>query len=434
MVEPVETLVRDYSAEQRLVKWLCWLSPMIAIVLVPVIHRYLLTVLYLQPPAAGWDLSAAYQSKVSLAAAAMFPAFIGVWWLGLKLQPLLDRSRLPWAATLAVMAIPLCSLPFHNSRFTWFFVEWAIPRTPNPSFARNTLYWEQRNFEFVGPENGARSIGLVGSSQTAQGFDLDLMHSKLPDDRVEKKCLAGFGPMQYPFLLERIQERRFDVIVCQLSEFDFYREDTVPVSRLRWASGREGISHLWATLALQQRWENRGNLADLWLAAKLPLWRHRDHIRRTMTDYWWKRSDPPKSRDAGNGVLAEAPGLGEAIAFLKKNIGHKNLVEVNFQSFALFARKLSSQGIELIVLEGQVHPDARKAYDTSGMQLATRQRLHAMANTYEFRYIDATIQPSFEADDFGDAYHLNSSGRLKLTEILLSCLEERRATSDETPE
>ena len=48
--------------------------------------------------------------------------------------------------------------------------------------------------------------------------------------------------MQYPFLLERILERRFDVIVCQLSEFDFYREDVVPVSRLRWGAGERGLA------------------------------------------------------------------------------------------------------------------------------------------------------------------------------------------------
>ena len=437
MVEPVETLVRDYSAEQRIVKWLCWLSPVIAIVLVPVIHRYLLTILYLQSPAEGWDLSAAYRSKVSLATAAMFPSFMGVWWMGLKLQPVLDRSRLPWAAMLAGIAIPVCSLPFESSRLTWFFVEWVIPRTPNPSFARNTLYWEQKNFESTGPLNAARSIGLVGSSQTYQGFDLPLLSANLPDHHFEKNCLAGFGPMQYPFLWERIQERQFNVIVCQLSEFDFYREDTLPVSRLRWASGMNGIKGLWSALTSSQRWDNRGDLADLCFAAHFPLWRHRDHFRRVATDYWWRKSATQSTASktgTGEVVLADAPGLTEAVLHLQQNVGQKKLVDANFRSFELFAAELKSRSIELVVIEGHVHPEARRAYDREGMQEKTRTALAKLAKQLDFPYIDQNHQPQFSEHDFGDAYHLNSSGRLKLTEILLSCLEERRATSDETRE
>lgn len=418
MAESVETPVRDYSAEQRLVKWLGLVSPVVAIALVPVIHRYLLTILYLQSPAAGWDLSAAYRSKVSVAAAAVLPVFMGVWWLGIKLQPLLDRSRVPCAAVLTIIAIPICSLPFANSRLTWFFVEWVIPRTPNPSFARNTLMWEQRNFESTGPAKAARSIGLVGSSQTYQGVDLDFLHSKLPVDHFEKNCLAGFGPMQYPFLLDRIRERQFDVIVCQLSEFDFFREDSVPVSRLRWGADVRGVERLSSSLSTRDRWNNRGEMADLWFAACVPLWRERDHIRRAVTDYWWKRSDPPPSAAGGEVVLADAPGMADAIKHLQQNVGQKILVDANFRCFESFAAELKADGIRLIVLEGHVHPDARRAYDASGMQAETRKRLQAMAETHAFQFLDVTVQPPFDADDFADAYHLNTAGRSKLTAFL----------------
>jgi hypothetical protein len=153
-----------------------------------------------------------------------------------------------------------------------------------------------------------------------------------------------------------------------------------------------------------------------------------------MTDYWWKRSDPPKSTDAREVVVADSAGLEDVILYLKRNIGQKPLVDANFRSFEQFAQDLSSRGIQLIVLEGHVHPDARKAYDTSGMQSATRQRLYEMAHAHGFQFFDKSVQPSFSPTDFVDATHLNSSGRFKLTEFLLSCLKERRATSDETRE
>ena len=243
--------------------------------------------------------------------------------------------------------------------------------------------------------------------------------------------------MQYPFLWERSQERQFNVIVCQLSEFDFYREDTLPVSRLRWASGMNGIKGLWSALTSSQRWDNRGDLADLCFAAHFPLWRHRDHFRRVATDYWWRKSATQSTASktgTGEVVLADAPGLTEAVLHLQQNVGQKKLVDANFRSFELFAAELKSRSIELVVIEGHVHPEARRAYDREGMQEKTRTALAKLAKQLDFPYIDQNHQPQFSEHDFGDAYHLNSSGRLKLTEILLSCLEERRATSDETRE
>lgn len=429
LVERIETVASGYSHEQRLVKWLGLISPLIVIACVPVIHRYLMTVLYLQPAAESWDLSAAYRSRLSLGAALMIPACLGVWWIGLKLQPLLDRSRIPWAAVLTVIAIPICSLPFHSSRITWFFVEWVIPRTPNPSFARNTLFWEQRNFESVGADKAAINIGLVGSSQTYQGFDLEVLKLNLPNDRFEKNCLAGFGPMQYPFLLDRIHERQFDLMVCQLSEFDFYREDTVPVSRLRWGASDRGVAALCAELSGSERWSNRGELADLWFAAHVPLWRQRDHIRRTVLDYWWKKSNPQINHSISEVALADAPGLAEAIEHLQQNVGQKKLVNANFRCFEFFAATLKARGIRLLVLEGQVHPDARKAYDVSGMQAKTRQSLQAMSETHEFRFVDRSAQPRFTADDFADAYHLNTQGRKSFTNFLVQLLKSAEGSS-----
>lgn len=422
MDKTVETPVIDHSREQKIVKWLGVISPFFAVVLVPVIHRYMMTILYLQLPAEGWDLSVAYRSKIALAAAVMLPAFIGMWWLGLKLQPFLDRRRVPLAALLSLIAIPICSLPFSSTRLTWFFVEWAIPRTPMPSFARNTLFWERRNFESIGKTGRSLTVGLVGSSQTNQGFDLQMLHDSLPNHEFEKNCLAGFGPMQYPFLLERLCERKFDVVVCQLSEFDFYREDVVPVSRLRWAAGSSGFNRLWSALTPVERFRNRGDLADIWFAARVPLWRNRDHFRRVAMDYWWKKSVPQSMVGNAEVVLAESADLKTAIDFLRKNVGRKELVEANFRSFERFARELRDREIQLIVIEGQVHPDARHAYDTDGLQKLTRTRLTSMAAAEDFRFLDQSQLPALTASDFADAYHLNDSGRSKLTHFLISRL------------
>ena len=120
--------------------------------------------------------------------------------------------------------------------------------------------------------------------------------------------------------------------------------------------------------------------------------------------------------------LADAPAHEQAIEFLKKNVGEKELVEANFRSFQMFAELQKKQQARLVVLEGQVHPAARTAYDTDDLQQATRERLKAMAAETEFTYIANEQMPEFGSDDFADAYHLNATGRKKLSTFLSTVL------------
>jgi hypothetical protein len=308
----------------------------------------------------------------------------------------------------------------------WFFVEWAIPRTPLSSFARNTLFWEQRNFEQAG--KGTPHIGLVGSSQTYQGFDLELLSHSLPDCSFEKNCLAGFGPIQYAFHYRRIGERNHDVVVCQLSEFDFYREDSIPVSRLRWGANLEAVGTLCQNLSTRKIIDGRSDLADLITAAVYSPWRNREHFKRVFSQYWWNSlttAAPATKTDTKDSQpsLAASPELIEAISFLKRNIGNKELVETNFKSFEAFAIRLKEEGKALIVIEGAVHPLARKAYDEHDFQTKTRNRLIEMSQRIGFHYSPSSRAGEMDESDFSDAYHLNEKGRRKLSLALVEILK-----------
>jgi hypothetical protein len=415
---------RYREAESIWAQRACIFSPVLAIIAVPLVHHFLLWVMYLQPIPSGWQFTGAFRSKISLAAGLAVAAVPWVWWIGLKLDSTTRRHRMPSAVVLSLVATFTCCLALNSPRATWFFVEWVKPRTPNPSFARNTLFWEQRSFERRDNDQATENVGFIGSSQTYQGVDLNLLQRECKTLNCEKNTLAGFGPMQYPFLLNRIQEREFDTVVCHLSEFDFFREDSVPVNRLRWAASTQGVASLLATLSPQQKWANRGEMADLTFAAVVPLWRQRDHFRRTVFGYWWKKSDPPITEPEAETRLADASALSEAIGFLKQNIGHKDLVEANFESFEQFARNVHRQNIELIVLEGFVHPEARAAYDRDGLQKNTRKRLSEMAAENGFSYLNESQLPELTATDFADAYHVNEVGRQKLSAFLGSYLSQ----------
>lgn len=263
-------------AELRWAKRLCVLSPLLAVIAIPFLDHFLLGLLYLKPVESTWYVVAAFQSKPAIVLALALAAVPWLWLIGIKADSWLERSRIPWAVLFAIGALVVLGLLLGTTRARWFFVEWAKVRAPNPSFARNTLFWEQRNFEQTGFQDSRSEreatesprkhswpqatgkVGLIGSSQTNQGFDLELLQADCPRHSFEKNCLAGFGPMQYSFLQERFDQRGFQTIVCQLSEFDFFREEAVPVERLRFAATLRGTLRIASTLTPKQQWENRG--------------------------------------------------------------------------------------------------------------------------------------------------------------------------------
>jgi hypothetical protein len=428
---------------------LCRVSPLLGVAVGLLMAKYLLLLIYLKPPGALNDADS-FHWKPGIMLGLCVSALPWIWLWSIDLQrketgPKLLRNA-PVAAMLSLAWVGMTCAAFSSQTAVWRFVEWAKIRTPNSSFARNTLQWEIRDFE-QGPTiaGSAHLVGLLGSSQMNLGTDLDLLSRHAPGLRFEKMCLAGFGPLQYLWLKERFIERRFDTIVCWLSEFDFFREDELPVNRLRWAANMEGCRRLWHAvdrpvfavgpriLCIQQglnwtqtandHWEFRGDYADLALAALIPLWRHRDHMRRVAFNYWWNAS---LSSPVPVTISAESQLL-IAQENLRQNIGRKRLVDANFLAFEQFVRTMKEHQIDVIVCEGTTHPLATAVYDDA-FRIETRNRLAKMAETVGFTYFESSQMPQFTKSDFADPYHLNDEGRTRFSVYLAEILR-RRANS-----
>jgi len=435
--------------EQRWATVVCRVSPLLGIFAWALAAKYLLFVMYLKPPPTALDWSEALCWKPAIVLGTCALAWPWIWLLAIALQQRVVRcfgTGFPLAGILSMVWVGLVCFTFSSPRVVWFFVEWAKVRTPNPSFARNTLFWEARAFERR-PEDDNRqhSVGLVGSSQIYQGTDLDLLADRVGGAHFEKNCLAGFGPLQYLWLKDRLLERRFNTIVCWLSEFDFFREDQLPVSRLRWAATSDGCRELWQAVDwpfvnvkrrianiqngsnwtddADDQWEFRGDYADLSLAAVVPIWRHRDHIRRALFNFWWNVSLlTPAVVDEGP-QLARSSDLPAAQISLRQNVGRKRLVDANFSAFQRFALVLKDYQIELIVCEGTTHPQATAVYDGT-FRRETRNRLTRMAAASGFNYFDSERLPQFSESDFADPYHLNADGRTRFSEYLAELLQQ----------
>lgn len=447
-MSPAETSQLD--VERRWASIVCRWSPLLGIFVWALAAKYLLFVMYLKPPPTALDWTEALRWKPAIVLGLCGFGGPWLWLLAIDWQQRVvrcRRSRFPLAGILSLVWVGLVCLAFSSPRVVWFFVEWAKVRTPNPSFARNTLFWEARNFERKpeAEDHHHHSVGLVGSSQIYQGTDLDLLARQVPAARFEKNCLAGFGPLQYLWLKDRLLERRFNTIVCWLSEFDFFREDQLPVSRLRWAATPNGCRELWHAIDrpfvnvrrrianiqngsnwtddADDQWEFRGDYADLSFAAVVPIWRHRDHIRRALFAYWWNVSLPtPVAVDEGP-QLAQSSDLPAAQVSLRQNVGRKRLVDANFSAFQRFALVLKEHQIDLIVCEGTTDPRATAVYDGT-FRRETRNRLTRMAVASGFTYLDFERLPQFTESDFADPYHLNADGRTRFSEYLADILQQ----------
>jgi hypothetical protein len=413
--------------ERRAARWACALIPVAALFAIPVLTKYLLFLTFLKPPAAGFGFGSWSQMKPAMMVLGAIEILASLWLAGVELELRRSRvaqTRLPLAAVAALVLVGAVCLALVYPKTRWTFAEWAKVRAPNPSFARNTLFWEAREFEQFGNKDVAtQQIDAVGSSQMNAAVDGVLLARLLPATTVEKRCLAGMGPMQYLTLQDRIAERGCRTIVCWLSEFDFYREDRVPINRIRWAATAAGTVALWNALEPLDRWSNRSELADLSFAAIVPIWRDRDHFRRTIFGYWWDLSRPAEAATDGAGSqLARSADFEVAKRNMAENVGDKQLVATNFRCFRRFAELCAKDGMNLIVFEGCSHPEIMKVYDP-GFRRQTRLAMQSMAAEAKFVYVPADEMPPFTAADFGDAYHLNDAGRAKFTRYLADYLK-----------
>lgn len=420
-------LPREWGDVERL--WACracWWSPALGATAWLIAARYLLVAVYLQ--------SAEWKWKPALAVGILVFFLPWLWLAGLQWQRRWWNgwhASIPVAAILAAGFVIAANIPWQIAPVRWFFVEWAKVRTSNPSFARNTLFWEQRNFESAGiAREPNHRLGLVGSSQVYQGFDLQKLANDLPGWSVEKACLAGFGPLQYALLQDRLDEREFHVVVTIWSEFDIFRDDIVPTNRLRWGSSPSGVFRVARAVKTPALlWENRSEFADLEFAAWVPVWRERDHLRRVLFGYWWNVSQPTTSPDA-RPILAESSGLAEALNHLHQHVYRTKLVDANFRALAGFAQSLRAHRTKLVVLEGVLHPAASAVYDQE-FRRETRQRLQDLAAQEQFHYISAADLPEFTTTEFADAYHVNELGRARMSAVLARYLTEHRIITTE---
>ncbi len=332
------------------------------------------------------------------------------------------RKRDRWfcAAASALLLLVVGGALFLHPRVQWFYLEACKIRTESFSFARSSVFWRRNGLDGV-PSAARETVVVIGSSQVNFAISEALLSERLPACRISKKTLPGFGVMQYLMVVPELKTQQADTVVCWVSEFDLFREETLPVNRLRGHVSGPQLFQLVQTLSPRIAWDNRSELSDLAAACLSPLWRDRDLLRILSLNFWWRASSSPQGEPPAGDRQRQ-------IANLKQSIRRTRLVQGNFDAFALFARQLRDAGIRLVVFEGQTNPLAVQDVDPA-FRVETRTRFEKMAREVGFDYVTEDNMPLFTADDFCDAYHLAPRAAQRFSEYLAGYLRAKTIES-----
>ena len=412
--------------ETRLLRWCTWFLPLLILGTCVLIGRYPKTILFLQQ-AESWRTMLA--PKIMLISVVLPVSAMVCWWLSIRFEHATNRPLANVVSiTLVVLSLLVSGVLLGHPRIAFTLREAVKARAVQANFVRNMAFQQelletQRNV----PSEATRRIVLVGSSQINLGIDPDTLGEACAADLVVSACMPGMVPTQYFAVSERLAQQQPTHVVCWLSEFDFFREDTLPIVRMRWVSDRDNVRQLLRSMTAREKVRHRGELADLALAAALPTWRLRSMFQMVAFRFWWAWDDDVLELDEdekriGGRLVDRKAGVANA----RQNIKRTSLVELNFRAFEGFARRVTRGGAKLIVLEGESHPDTMAAYPAE-FRAETRERLTALAESIGFDYVTERALPDFKESDWRDAVHLNEKGRDRLTQFVAA-----RLASDET--
>lgn len=407
--------------EGNFTQCLLWLSPFLVACAWGLMSIYGKSILFMHAPGELMDIGS---SKYGIAAGALTAAMIVFWWVSVRTTFLKNKRLNRWFNVIVPIAVTaILGILISYPRTAFVFQESVKSRAPQLDYARNIVYMRQA---LTRPhEPGTSLVALVGSSQINLGVDSEELSRRTEQSKVEKFCLPGMVPMQYQAMAHQISERGPDVVVCWMSEFDFFRERRLPSNRLRWSSTPKNFSLLFDSLLPRLRFINRAELADLAFASMVETWKQRELFQMLAFRFWWRFDAEQSNVSAAEKLIGARLGNHkQGIANAKQNILQTPLLNANFSAFADFARILSKQGTRLIVIEGESHPELMAAY-SSEFRLETRRRLNELANEIGFQYITFNARPSFDQSEWRDAVHLNDIGKEKLTRFVAETISKQ---------
>ena len=298
-------------------------------------------------------------------------------------------------------------------------------------------------------EGGLPRVAVVGTSMVIDGFDAGLAARRLPGVHFAKMGHPRFEPFVLLQLVPELVAARVDAVVLILSELDSHRPlrlEPVPGSS---GASLAAVADLLRATGPRFALENRVTLYRLVASSALNSYRYRVDLERLVPERL--RSF---TRDARLG-LAPRPDPFRPVAIWD---GRHNAVPIPAQrhTFDLFpprmdqfnarlqagtvqeitpgrhvavqeallrrtVERLRAAGIEVIVVQGVMHPAAQDYYDPARREEFARFGAE-LERSLGARFVPLSALAPFAESDFYDLIHVNRQGSAKVTRGILAGL------------
>jgi len=357
-------------------------------------------------------------------------------------------ARLPWAGVVAVAVLVAADACVLGSDGPWELFVGDDPESAAP--ARLALRELRRG------EAGRARVAVVGTSMVLDGFDAELAAERLPDVGFAKLAHPRFEPFVLLQLAPELVAAGSDAVVLVLSEFDTHR----PL-RLEPVPGSSGASL--AALADLLRLagpgfavEQRTTLYRLAASSLLRSYRFRVDLERLVPARLRRfavdarlapgpRGDPFRPVALWDGVRNPVPVPAQRHTFdlfpplmsqWNARIQAGTVQEITPGRHAALQQALvrrtvevlRAAGVEVVVVQGDMHPAAQDYYDP-----ARREEFVRFATGLEAelgaRFVPLSAQEPLAESDFYDLIHVTRAGAAKVTRAILAGLE-RAGISD----
>jgi len=362
-------------------------------------------------------------------------------------------QRLPWAGLLALALLLVIDQLAFDATGTWAALSARDPfGVATPRLAMQQILREPP---------GKPRVLAVGPSRMFEGFSRQIARRRLPGVAFAKLTHPRFEAFVIRALVGDLLALRPHAVVFLWSELDTNRPlrlEPVP------GSSAASLATVWDLL----RWTdlrfaiaNRTTLYRLVASSALDGYRYRTALadaglRDTENFTLDARLKPPRAFPRIFGEIAmqgaePAPVSHEERERIIESFGpeaDRRFVDLSIDFAAeitagehaklkrAFIERtvelLRAAGVEVIVVEGPLHPLAAELYDVHLREdfLAFMQRL---SREYGLRFTPLEDLPQFEPKDFKDLLHVRANGTLKLTRAILSALRPVLPARSEAP-
>jgi hypothetical protein len=306
---------------------------------------------------------------------------------------------------------------------------------------------------------GRPRVAVVGTSRVIDGFDKPLAEQLMPGVAFAKLAYPRFEPFVIRALVGDLLDARVDAVALMASELDTHRPlrlepvpgssaaslgalwDLLEVTDLRFAvENRTSLYRLAATSLLQtyryrldlrlagldaaRRFESEPRLAGAPAGRRDPfrpvaLWgasRHRvaEAAQRSTFDLFPPLMDQWKARIQAGTAQEITPG---------------EHVAVQMHLYRRAIQELRDAGVEVVVLQGTMHPAARDLYDPQ-LRDEFVDFARGLADELGVRFVPLTHMPPLAESDFYDLIHTTPGGAAKLTRTLVRELRKAGLPED----